>query len=118
MTIGRTCWIDEPLVGCFDDAASTDDGPVRKLEQASVQAVGRGSPSHRPSETCCAFNFSGSTCTCIIWRRSPQIATFATPGTRSRRSLIVQYEIIDISVSDLVSDVSPIFITRLVADSG
>ena len=33
---------------------------------------------------------SGSTWTCGILIRSPQIATFATPGTRSKRPRIVQ----------------------------
>ena len=32
----------------------------------------------------------GSTCTVRFCRRSPQIATLATPRTRSRRALIVQ----------------------------
>ena len=33
---------------------------------------------------------SGSTWTCGILMRSPQIATLATPGTRSSRARIVQ----------------------------
>ena len=49
---------------------------------------------------------------------SPQIAMFATPGTLSRRGRIVQYEIIDMSICETASELSPIFITRLVADSG
>ena len=46
------------------------------------------------------------------------MATFATPGTLSSRGRIVQYEIIDMSIWSTVSEVRPIFITRLVADSG
>src|SRR5437016_8162817 len=46
------------------------------------------------------------------------MATLATPGTRSSRARIVQYEIIDISIRDRVSDESPIFMTRLVDDTG
>ena len=42
------------------------------------------------SETSWARIRSGSTRTCGILMRSPQIATFATPGTRSRRARIVQ----------------------------
>src|SRR5690242_13712085 len=61
---------------------------------------------------------AGSTWTCIIWSRSPQIATLATPGTCNSLARIVQYEIIDISIRDLVFEESPIFITRLVADTG
>ena len=36
--------------------------------------------------TPCSRSRSGSTWTCSIWSRSPQIATFATPGTRSSRA--------------------------------
>ena len=51
-------------------------------------------------------------------RRSPQIATLATPGTRSRRLRMFQYDIIDMSIVETVSEESPIFMTRLVAESG
>ena len=40
--------------------------------------------------TCLALSLWGSTCTCSIFSRSPQIATLATPGTRSSRSSIFQ----------------------------
>ncbi len=52
--------------------------------------------------------------------RSPQIGTFATPGTRIRRVLIFQYVVIDRSIRSSSGSVvvSPIFMTRLVADSG
>ena len=50
--------------------------------------------------------------------RSPQMSTFATPGTRSSRALTFQYAVIDMSMSEYSSDVIPIFMTRLVADSG
>ena len=55
-----------------------------------------------------------------ISSRSPQIGTFATPGTRIRRALIFQYAVIDRSIRSSCgsADVSPIFMTRLVADSG
>jgi len=46
------------------------------------------------------------------------MATLATPGTRSSRARIVQYEIIDISISDRLSEESPIFMTRLVDETG
>ena len=42
------------------------------------------------SETPLALSFSGSTWTCCCWSRSPQMATCATPDTRSRRSRIFQ----------------------------
>jgi hypothetical protein len=51
-------------------------------------------------------------------RRSPQIGTLATPGTRRSRARIFQYAVIDRSITDLVSDVTPIFMTRLVDESG
>src|SRR5438093_7702813 len=43
---------------------------------------------------------------------------FATPGTDMRRNLIVQYAIIERSIGSWVFDDSPIFMTRLVDDSG
>ena len=55
-----------------------------------------------------------------MWRcgsRSPQIATWATPGTRSRRARIFQYAMLDRSVGLTTSEVRPIFRMRLVADS-
>src|SRR4051812_26909832 len=60
----------------------------------------------------------GSTCTCGILIRSPQIAIFATPGTCMIRERIVQYAIIDISVSDMDLDVTPIFMNRPVTETG
>src|SRR6266704_870991 len=60
----------------------------------------------------------GSTWTCGILIRSPQIATLATPGTRSRRARIVQYAIIDMSVSGRDLEDSPIFMNRPVTDTG
>ena len=70
------------------------------------------------SVTPLARSRSGSTCTWSIWRRSPQIGTLATPGTRNNLARIFQYEIIDMSIVDSVSDVRPIFMVRLVAESG
>ena len=40
------------------------------------------------------------------------------PGTLRSRGRIVQYEIIDMSMSETSSEVMPILRTRLVADSG
>ena len=42
------------------------------------------------SDTCAAAILSVWTWTCGIFSRSPQMATLATPGTRSNRSRIVQ----------------------------
>ena len=64
------------------------------------------------------FSFCGSTPTWYALMRSPQMATFATPRTPSNRARIFQYAVIDMSSSDIVFDDSPIFMTRLVAESG
>lgn len=63
-------------------------------------------------------SLSGSTWTCSISSRSPQMATFATPGTCIRRWRIRQYDVIDMSMREYSSDDKPIFIARLVAESG
>src|SRR5919106_6105307 len=70
------------------------------------------------SETLWARNRCGSACTWYWWRRSPQMGTFATPGTRSNRALIFQYATRDMSIRDSSSDVSPIFMTLLVEERG
>ena len=46
------------------------------------------------------------------------MATFATPGTFSKRCRIVQYVIIDKSITECFLEEIPIFIQRLVADKG
>ena|SRR5207249_7363280 len=70
------------------------------------------------SDTSLALMRPGTTWTCGILIRSPQMATFATPGTRSSRARIVQYAIIDMSVSETVLEDSPIFMKRPVVDTG
>jgi hypothetical protein len=47
----------------------------------------------------------------------PQMATCATPGTRSKRDRIFQYAMAERSVGLTVSEVRPIFMMRLVAES-
>ncbi len=59
-----------------------------------------------------------STCTCTIFSCSPQIAILATPGTPSKRARMVQYASMDRSITEWSGEVMPIFITRLVDDSG
>ena len=68
--------------------------------------------------TPCSTSLSGMAWTASMSSCSPQIAMLATPGTLSSRGRIVQYEIIDMSICDTVSELMPIFMTRLVADSG
>jgi hypothetical protein len=60
----------------------------------------------------------GSTWTSGILIRSPQIATFATPGTSNIRARIVQYAIIDRSVSGIESEDTPTFRNRPVVEIG
>ncbi len=59
----------------------------------------------------------GSAWTSISLRFSPQIATLATPGTCSRRWRIVYWATVERSSGESVFDVSPICITRLVAET-
>src|SRR5436189_4416434 len=90
-------------------------------------ALYRSKPKSRASEVLSMTSSSvtswarirlGSTCTCTALMRSPHIGTLATPGTDIRRNLIVQYAIIDRSIMSKVFDVRPIFMTRLVDESG
>jgi hypothetical protein len=46
------------------------------------------------------------------------MATFATPGTRSKRALMVQYAVIDIAIKEWLFDVMPMCIARPVAETG
>ena len=66
--------------------------------------------------TSCSASFAGSTWTWRCGSRSPQIATWATPGTRSSRARTFQYASSDMSVRFTSSEVMPIFRIRLVAD--
>src|SRR5918997_7143801 len=45
------------------------------------------------------------------------MSTDETPGTRISRCLMVQYEMADISMRSILSELSPIFMMRLVADA-
>ena len=60
----------------------------------------------------------GSTCTWSCFGCSPQMATLATPGTRRSRALIFQYVVIERSSGDIVLDVRPMAMIRLVAETG
>ena len=75
--------------------------------------------------TCSRVTFSRvmrfwSACTWSMSRRSPQIGTLATPGTRSSRDLIFQYAVIERSMRSMSGSLldRPILRTRLVADMG
>ena len=61
---------------------------------------------------------SGSTSTCSCRSRWPQTATLATPGTAIRRGRIVQRTSSDSFIWSSLVEMSPIFIARLVEDSG
>ena len=108
----------ESLIGPLDESA---------WPESWQRSVSWRSPKSRasdvPSRTSCIVTpcvriRSGSICTWSCFSRSPQIGTFATPGTRNRRHRIFQYVVIDRSSMDIVFDVKPIFMTRLVEDSG
>ena len=70
------------------------------------------------SETFASLSFFGSTCTCNCLARSPQMETLATPGTPSRRGMIVQRASTDIWIGVSVFEVTPTISTRLVDESG
>ena len=59
----------------------------------------------------------GSACTSISLRFSPQIATFATPGTCSSRALIVYCATVERSSGESVLEEMPTCMTRLVAET-
>ncbi len=118
VTIGWTVRDREPLVGRVDEAAGADHGAARELQQPGVERVGRAlhdlverdavrppcAPG-RPGPGACASARPRS-------ERWPRRARGAgAPGSSSRRSSTCRS-------ATRVSDDSPIFMTRLVADSG
>ena len=80
----------EPLAAGLDEAAGADHDAVGVLQQARRPGRRPWRPSPARSETPCSASLAGSTCTCRCWSRSPQMATCATPGTRSSRCRIFQ----------------------------
>ena len=70
------------------------------------------------SETWASLSFCGSTCTCNCLARSPQMETLATPGTPSRRGMIVQRASTDIWMGVSVFDVTPTISALFVDESG
>ena len=109
---------DEALVGRIDVAAGPGEVAGVELQEPVVERLGDG--VHDVGEGDAVLDelvrdgLHWSACRCC----SPQMATFATPDTLSSRGRIVQYEIIDMSIWSTVSELRPIFMTRLVADSG
>ena len=91
--------------------------PVENLSRPESTASAVASITFS-SETCRACILVGSAWTVMSWSRSFQMATLATPGTRSSRALIVQYAVIDISMSEWFFDVMPICMARPVAETG
>ena len=115
---GRDVADDEPLVGRVDESAGPGEVAGVELEEAVVERLGDGVHDVGQRDPVLRSAWSGSAWTWSISSCSPQIAMLATPGTLSSRGRIVQYEIIDMSICRHVSELSPIFMTRLVADSG
>ena len=97
-TLARSSGVDdrrdvpdaEPLVGRLDEAAGADHGAVGELQQPGVERVGGGLHDlverHLVRRAC----VPGRPAPACILSRSPQMATLATPGTRSRRARIFQ----------------------------
>src|ERR1041384_4157038 len=102
-------------VSTYPPVPMTWPSEKNRIPASSVSAVASITES---SATCRAAIAWGMTWTWSVLICSPQIGTLATPGTLRRRDRIVQYAASDMSVTDIVCDVMPIFITRLVAESG
>ena len=88
----------------------------RRTEQSGVHRIG-GRLHHLVEADVVLRMRPGSTCTVIICRRSFHSATFATPGTE-QSGRIVQYAVMDISMSEWSFDVILICNARPVADTG
>ena len=69
-------------------------------------------------DTWCVRRRSGSTRTCSWRSRCPQMATLATPGIAMSRGRTVHFARIVRSIWESVSEDTPIFITRLMDESG
>ncbi len=108
----------EALVRRVDPAAGADEPTLGELAAADESSASDVSVMTCSSETLFATSFAGSVWTWSCSSCSPQIGTLATPGIPSSRARIFQYAIVDSWICESVSDRSPIFITRLVADSG
>ena len=90
-SIGSTWRMPKPLVGGVDEPAGADDvAEVVVAQQARVERVGRGVHARRRASAGARAACAGSTSTCSCCRRSPQMATLTTPGTRSRRARTFQ----------------------------
>jgi hypothetical protein len=61
---------------------------------------------------------AGSTCTCNCRLRRPHTETLATPGTPTRRGTMFQRACTDMSISDTVLELNPMFMMRLAEEIG
>ena len=117
VTIGSTLRIPIRWFGVSIVPPVPMTAPVENLSRPESTASAVASITFS-SETCRACILDGSACTVMSWSRSFQMATLATPGTRSSRARIVQYAVIDISMSEWFFDVMPICMARPVAETG
>jgi hypothetical protein len=115
VTIGGSCWISRRWFGVSMNPPVPILLPSAKRSRPASSAVEVDSIACSSVMPCCRIRF-GSTSTWYCFRCSPQMATFATPGTRSRRALTFQYAIIERSVIGTVFEDMPIFRTRDVVD--
>ncbi len=99
-TTGTAASCSGPVIGCTSrmlNRLSPDSTkpPVPTTAPSEYFSKPASSASAAESITCwsvtsCSSSSFGSTWTCRCGSRSPQIATWATPGTRSSRDLIFQ----------------------------
>ena len=110
---------DEPLVRRVDEAAGADDRAGRVLQQAGVERVGGRLHDLVERDASVGAAAPGSTWTwSMLQLLAPDRRRWRRRARCSSRGRIVQYAIIDMSIRDTVSDDMPIFMTRLVAESG
>ena len=89
VTIGSDVLDAEPLVRrCRSNPPVPMTDAARRTATARRPRASAVASITSSSETSLRRQLGRSACTCIIFSCSPQIATFATPGTRSRRARI------------------------------
>ena len=89
LAIGDTCWMPSRWLPVSINPPVPITAPLENWSRPTSSAPAVASIASA-SETSCARMRMGSSCTCGIFSRSPQMATLATPGTRSSRARIVQ----------------------------
>ena len=117
VVIGEMCWMPMRWLAVSMKPPVPGVEASRKVSGDTQRALPAVSITCR-SETFLALSRFGSTCTCSCLARSPQIDTFATPGTPSRRGTMVQRASTDIWIGDSDFESTPTISTRFVDDRG